>query len=124
MSDEVIVAWIGGAAGIIAAVTAMVAKIYEIWKERRGETLEAKITPVVEKALVPVNAKLDYMQVDVTRMRLLSLIRHEPKDAENILLIAHTYFDQMKGNTEASKVFDRWLEQENIKKPDWFNPKS
>lgn len=120
MSENVIIAWIGGAAGIIAALTTLLTKLYDIWKERRGETLEAQIKPVVEKALVPINTKLDYMQTDVTRMRLLSLIRHEPKDAENILIVGKIYFSQMHGNSEASKQFARWLKQENIKTPEWF----
>jgi hypothetical protein len=120
MSEGVIVAWIGGAAGIIAAVTTLIAKVYEIWKDHKGETLEQQISPIVEKALAPVNAKLDYMQTDVTRMRLLTLIRHEPKDAENILNVGKIYFSQMRGNSEASKQFARWLEKENIKTPEWF----
>ena len=120
MSEGVIIAWIGGAAGIIAAVTTLISKVYEIWKDHKGETLEQQISPIVEKALVPVNAKLDYMQTDVTRMRLLTLIRHEPKDAENILIVGKIYFSQMHGNSEASKRFARWLKEQNIKAPDWF----
>ena len=120
MSEGVIIAWIGGAAGIIAAITTLMAKVYEIWKDHKGETLEQQISPIVEKALVPINAKLDYMQTDVTRMRLLTLIRHEPKDAENILIVGKIYFSQMHGNSEASKQFARWLKEENIKTPEWF----
>ena len=120
MNEAEILALTGGIAGVIAALTTLLTKVYEMWKEHRGENIESKITPVVERALVPVNFKLDNMQVDVTRMRLLSLMRHEPKDAENILIIARSYFSQMKGNSEASKQFSRWLKQENIKKPEWF----
>lgn len=120
MNEAEILALTGGIAGVIAALTTLLTKVYEMWKEHRGENIESKITPVVEKALVPINFKLDNMQVDVTRMRLLSLMRHEPKDAENILIIARSYFSQMKGNSEASKQFSRWLKQENIKKPEWF----
>lgn len=120
MNEAEILALTGGIAGVIAALTTLLTKVYEMWKEHRGENIESKITPVVERALVPVNFKLDNMQVDVTRMRLLSLMRHEPKDAENILIIARSYFGQMKGNSEASKQFSRWLKQENIKKPEWF----
>ena len=120
MSEAEILALTGGIAGVIAAITTLLTKVYEIWKEHKGDNIESKITPVVEKALAPINAKLDYMQIDVTRMRLLTLIRHEPKDAENILAVARIYFRQMKGNSEASKQFNRWLKQENIKKPEWF----
>lgn len=120
MNEAEILALTGGIAGVIAAITTLLTKVYEMWKEHKGDNIESRITPVVEKALVPVNVKLDYMQVDVTRMRLLSLMRHEPKDAENILIVARAYFSGMHGNSEASKQFARWLKQENIKKPEWF----
>ena len=111
---------IGGAAGIISAISTLGFKIYETVSAKKNKTLEERIQPVIEKALIPTNEKIDYMQRDVTRMRLLDLIRYEPTDAENILEIGKLYFDGMHGNTEASKQFSRWLTEQHIKAPEWF----
>ena len=124
MSDTVIIAIIGGAAGIITALTTGIVKIYELFKSSKEKSLEDRVKPIIVEALEPTNRRLDAMQLDVTRMRLMSLIRNEPSDAENILIIAKTYFENMGGNSEASKQFARWLKQENIKKPEWFNERS
>lgn len=124
MSDAVIVAIIGGAAGITTALTTGAIKVYELIKASKEKSLEDRVKPIIVEALEPTNRRLDAVQLDVTRMRLMSLIRNEPSDAENILIIAKIYFVDMGGNSEASKLFARWLKQENIKKPAWFKERS
>ena len=124
MSEAVIIAIIGGAAGIITALTTGGIKIYELIKASKEKSLEDRVKPIIVEALEPTNRRLDAVQLDVTRMRLMSLIRNEPSDAENILIIAKIYFVDMGGNSEASKLFARWLKQENIKKPEWFIERS
>lgn len=121
MSETIILAIIGGAAGIISAVGTLCFKIYEIISARKEKSMEDRIRPVIEDVIKPTNDRLDYMQKDVTRMRLLDLIRYEPDDAENILMVGKLYFENMHGNTEASKQFSRWLKEQHIKKPIWFN---
>jgi hypothetical protein len=120
MSETIIIAIIGGAAGIISAIGTLGFKIYETIAARKEKSIEDRVRPVVEQALEPTNARLDYMQRDVSRMRLLDLIRYEPEDAENILEIGKLYFENMHGNSEASKQFDRWLKVQHIKRPEWF----
>ena len=123
MSEAIIVALIGGGAGILTALATIGLKVYEVVKANKEKSLEDRIKPVIEKAIAPTNKRIDNMQVDVTRMRLLNLIRDEPTDADNILLVGKLYFGGMHGNTEASKQFAKWLKKENIKKPTWFNDK-
>lgn len=118
--NVIIVALIGASAGIISAVATIGFKVYDIYKAKKGLTLKQKLTPIIEEALEPLDHKVGEIQVDVTRMRLLNLIRHDPHDAENILKVANQYFDYMHGNSEASKLFSKWLVQENIKCPEWF----
>lgn len=118
--NAVTLAFIGAAAGIISALTTFGIKVYEIYKERSGESFESKVVPIIQKAMEPTNRKIDNIQLDVTRMRLLSLIRNEPKDAENILKVGNLYFSTLHGNTEASKLFSHWLVEEDIKCPEWF----
>ena len=123
MSDAMWVAIIGGGAGIITALSTVGFKIYEYYRQRKEKTLEERIRPVIDEAIKPTNDRLDYMQRDVTRMRLLSLMKDEPTDAENILMVGKLYFSGMSGNSEASKRFDNWLEEQHIKKPEWFRYK-
>lgn len=120
MGETIIIALIGGGAGIISAIATVGFKIHEIMQARKGRTLEARMAPIIERGLKPTNDKIDALQLDVTRLRLLSLIRNEPKDAENILKIASLYFATLKGDSEASKQFTAWLRQEDIKCPEWF----
>lgn len=127
MSEAVTIALIGGGAGIITALVTGGIKIYELIQARKGETFETKVqnavAPIIGEAVKPIEDRLDYMQQDVTRMRLLSLVQYEPEDAENILKVGKIYFSGMHGNSEASKRFARWLKEQNIKAPDWFTKK-
>lgn len=124
MSDAVIIAMIGGICGIVTTLITGVPKLYEMWKNHKGDTIEARIEKAMQEAMKKcsaiTNEKLDGIQRDVTRIRLMYLMHHEPQDAENILTVAKIYFNGLHGNTEASKVFSRWLKEQNIKKPSWF----
>lgn len=124
MSDVVIVAVVGGVCGIITTLITGIPKLYEMYKNYKGDTVEARIEKAMQDAMKKcskmTNEKLDNIQRDVTRMRLMSLMQYEPLDAENILRVGKIYFDGMKGNSEASKRFNKWLKEQNIKKPSWF----
>lgn len=124
MSDAVIIAVIGGVSGIVTTLITGIPKLYEMWKNHKGDTVEARIETAMKDAMQKcssqTNEKLDSIQRDVTRIRLMYLMHHEPQDAENIIVIAKLYFDGFHGNSEASKTFARWLKEQNIKKPSWF----
>ena len=122
MSDAVIIALIGGTAGIITAVGTVLFKVYDIVQKRKQTSFSEEVREVVREEVVPLEERLDDIKRDVTRMRLLDIIRNEPSDAENALAIGKLYFDGYHGNSEASKQFARWLKQEKIKKPEWFKP--
>ena len=121
MSDTVIIALIGGTAGIITAVGTVLFRVYDIVQKKKQISFSEEVREVVREELKPAEERLDDIKRDVTRMRLLDLIRYESGDAENILTIGKLYFDGYHGNSEASKQFARWLKQEKIKKPEWFN---
>lgn len=127
MSDAVIIAWIGGAAGIVTALIAGVPKLYDMYKSHKGDTIENRISERIEeiigKKIEPIEKRQKEIQCDVCRMRLLSLMRHEPEDAENIIKVSKKYFCEYHGNSEASLQFERWLKKENIKTPEWFDGK-
>lgn len=123
MSEAIIVAIIGGGAGFLTALSTIALKLYDIHKANKEKSLEERIKPVIVEAIKPTNDKLDAMQVDVTRIRLLDLMRYEPTDAESILEVGKIYFKKMKGNSEASKQFARWLKEQHIKTPEWFKVK-
>ena len=125
MTESVLIAIIGGAAGIIGALTVLIGKVYEIYKDHKGDTVEKRIGQVVQKIVDdkvdPIIARQKDVQCDVARMRLLDLIRYEPEDAENIIKVGERYFCEFHGNSEASKQFSRWYKAQYIKKPDWFH---
>lgn len=131
MSDAVVIAIIGGGCGIATTLITGIPKLYELWKEHKGDTLESRIERAMNEAMKQcsnaTNKKIDALrgdigsiQKDVTRLRLIYLIHNEPTDAENILSIGRLYFGDLRGNSEAKNIFERWLLEQGIKRPLWL----
>ena len=75
MSDAVIIALVGGICGIVTTLITGIPKLYEMWKSHKGDTVEARIEKAMKEAMKKcsaiTNEKLDGLQRDVTRMRLM-----------------------------------------------------
>lgn len=131
MSDAVVIAIVGGGCGIITTLITGIPKLYELWREHRGDTIESRVGEIMSEAMEQcsntTNEKIDALrgdvcnlQKDVTRLRLIYLIHNEPTDAENILSIGKLYFGDLHGNSEAKNIFERWLVEQDIKQPLWL----
>lgn len=98
----------GAATAIVQAVIATRQKKYEKKDEtaRRLEDLE-------EKALKA--------EKDSVRLQLLILISDYPDDTAEILTAAKHYFGELKADWYLTSIFNRYLEERSIGKPDWFD---
>lgn len=57
---------------------------------------------------------------DSVRTQLLVLMSDYPDNQSEIMGVAQHYFVDCKGNWYITSMFNKWLEREQIGKPDWF----
>ena len=74
-----------------------------------------------KKKAASVDDRLDKLERDGLRLQLLFLIILMPKEKAEILKIAEYYFVKLKGNWYATSIFNKWLEDNKIAKPEWFD---
>lgn len=74
----------------------------------------------VETKLDQIGQRLDKTERDSLRTQLLLMISDYPTNTEGILQIGEKYFNQLHGNWYATSIFNRWLEQYQIARPEWF----
>ena len=58
---------------------------------------------------------------DICRSQLLLLISNYPEDKIEIMKLAEHYFTDLKANWYMSSIFNTWLQENHLTKPDWFN---
>lgn len=68
--------------------------------------------------------QLKKLEKDGCRTQLLLLMSDYPDEKQEIMKLAEYYFDVLKGNFYLDSLFSEWLEENKIKKPKWFNPRS
>lgn len=67
-----------------------------------------------------VKGKLLNLEKDTLRTQLLLLILLKPKEQQEILTIGEHYFRVLKGNWYMTSIFNTWLSENNVAKPEWF----
>lgn len=67
------------------------------------------------------NARLDKLEKDGLRTQLLLMILFRPQEQTEILKVAEYYFGTLKGNWYMTSIFNKWLEENEVAKPEWFN---
>jgi len=65
--------------------------------------------------------KLDKNEKDNIRTQLLLMISDYPEERQEILTLAQYYFRDLKGNWYASSIFRKYLNDNRIEPPIWFN---
>lgn len=74
----------------------------------------------VETKLDQIDKRLIKTEKDELRTQLLLLLSDYPDNQEGILAIAQRYFGELHGNWYATSLFNHWLEENRIAKPEWF----
>lgn len=67
-----------------------------------------------------VKGKLTILEKDVLRTQLLLLILIKPEEKQEILTIGEHYFKVLEGNWYMTSIFNKWLTDTDIAKPEWF----
>ena len=67
-----------------------------------------------------VKGKLTLLEKDVLRTQLLLLVLLKPEEKQEILTIGEHYFKVLKGNWYMTSIFNKWLDEYKVAKPEWF----
>ena len=77
-----------------------------------------------------IEAKLDKLlaeqkksEKDTLRTQLLVMMNLMPNNSEEIMTCAERYFGELKGDWFYSSLFNKWLKDNNIENPMWFEQK-
>lgn len=111
MSDAVIVALIGALGGVLVAVMTKVCEAIIARRNRKS----GKETDIEQ-----IKKKLERQERDSCRTQMLLLMANYPKHTEEIMRLAHEYFVDLHGNWYMTAMFNKWLEENGIGKPEWF----
>lgn len=68
-----------------------------------------------------VQNKLTTLEKDVLRTQLLLLVTMRPQEKQEIMTVAEHYFGALRGNWYMTSIFNKYIEDNQIAKPDWFN---
>jgi len=68
-----------------------------------------------------VKGKLAKLEKDGLRTQLLLLLLLRPQETQEILTLGETYFKKLHGNWYMTSMFNKWLVEHRVAKPEWFN---
>lgn len=84
----------------------------------------------IDTKLQPISEKIDKLlseqkkgEKDNLRTQLLVMMTVLPDNHEEIMTLAQRYFGELKGDWFYSSLFAKWLKQNDIEKPFWFDEK-
>lgn len=69
-----------------------------------------------------IKGKLLVLEKDGLRTQLMLLILLKPEEKTEILRLAEHYFRVLKGNWYMTSIFKKWLTENKVGEPEWFNP--
>jgi len=98
----------------------------QFWLNRKDkqkqESIESKLQPIGEKIDKILNEQKK-TEKDNLRTQLLVMMNMMPNNQEEIMTCAERYFKQLEGDWFYSSLFAKYLKENNIEPPIWFNVK-
>lgn len=80
-----------------------------------------RLSADINSKLEPIADKVSAIEMDTTRIQLITLIREDPDNTESILKIARHYFVDLSGDWYATAIFQNWCAERDIH-VDWAMP--
>lgn len=68
-----------------------------------------------------IKGKLLVLEKDVLRSQLLMLILLKPSEQQEILTVGQHYFEVLQGDWYMTSIFNKWLTDSDVAKPEWFD---
>ena len=97
--ENIILAIIGS-----GALSAFIAGIFNLINNKQAKTL----------------ARFKQLEKDILRTQMLLMLKDFPEEKQEILKLAQHYFGDLNGNLYLTSMFNQWLEDNDIAKPEWF----
>lgn len=111
MSDNtILIALIGS--GVLSVLVSGVVTIITKILDRRWNNADA---------LKSIQEQLKIAEKDSVRTQMLLMMSDYPEDKHEIMKLAEHYFVKLKANWYMTGMFNKWLEENDIAKPEWFN---
>lgn len=85
-------------------LSALIAGIFNLINNRREKT----------------DKRFKTLEKDGLRTQLMLMIKEFPEERTEILKLAEHYFEDLDGNWVLTNIFNHWLENNDIAKPEWF----
>lgn len=114
--DTIIIAVLGS-----GALSALISGIFNIINEKSKHKRE--ITDnlnAITQRLKNIESNQNKSEKDQCRTQLLLMIADYPEERAEILELAKHYFADLKGNWFATPIFNKWLEEYDVGRPEWF----
>lgn len=108
MSQETILAIIGAVMG-----SGLIQFLITRHDNNKANPIEKKIDKILEEQ--------KKTEKDNLRTQLLVMMNMMPNNHEEIMTLAERYFKELKGDWFYSSLFSKWLKDNNVEKPLWFD---
>lgn len=72
------------------------------------------------KKIEELEKKAAKNELDAVRLQMLVMMSDYPHETAEIMRIAQHYFSDLHGNWYLTSMFNKWLENNGIAKPEWF----
>lgn len=99
----------GGIGALVSGVFALINR----YLDRKDQPIKARFDDI--------DHRLEKSEKDSVRTQMLVLISDYSGDKAEILEAARHYFVDLHGDWYMTPIFNRWLEDQKIGKPEWFD---
>lgn len=89
-------------------------------KEDKNDEREKRIE-ALESLIKLQQASLERAERDNCRIQMLIMMMHYQNEIEKIMKLAEHYFADLHGDWYMTGLFNNWMIENNIGKPEWFN---
>lgn len=101
---------VGGMFGVLTTVIS--SGIIQFFVSRHDNNIEKKVDKII--------AEQKKSEKDSLRVQLLVMMNLMPEDKDEIMQLAQRYFGELKGDWFYSSLFNKWMKDNYIEKPIWF----
>lgn len=74
-----------------------------------------------EKKIDKLSKSIESLQRSQCRTEMLVMMNHYPSEQMEIMRLARVYFETLQGDFYMTSLFAKWLNQNNVEKPLWFD---
>lgn len=116
--------YIGGAfvTGFFTVLVLLLNRHFAKTDKKEDKSLERdKHIEKLEKSLKTVQEDILESKLDRCRIQMLIMMNHYPSEKTEIMKLAEHYFVTLHGDWYMTGIFNKWLIDNYIGKPEWFN---